>query len=229
MKEIDFLPKWYKSGRRRQISYRTQYIGLACVFVVMMVWNFATTRSISRATTALAKGESETSAAESTSHDFAKIKNEVTQLRKKTELVEEIASKIDVANVLAEISFLVDKKIVLSKLEFKTEQLRGMQKKQANSGSAIRAAGGNLTGKETLPIGDVRFKVVISGVASDASNVAELICRLEDSEYFRLVYPSFSRNRKIKKASNHHGEGYQVTEFEISCYLANYDEVITKD
>jgi len=49
-----------------------------------------------------------------------------------------------------------------------------------------------------------------------------LICRLEDSPYFQLVYPSFSRNRNIKTGTNLAGENYPASEFEISCYLANY-------
>jgi hypothetical protein len=225
MKEIDFLPNWYKSGRRRQISYRTQYIGLGGIFVAMVMWNFAATHSISKATTALAQAESKVSVAESVSWAFAKIKSEVTQLQKKAESIEEIDSKIDAASVLAEISFLIDKKIVLSKVEFKAERFADRQRRKPNSGSAIRAAGRNFAGKQAQPLGDVRFKVVISGVASDASDIAELICRLEDSPYFRLVYPSFSRNRNIKTGTNFAGENHQVSEFEISCYLANYNEV----
>jgi len=222
MKEIDFLPKWYKSDRRRQISYRTQYVGLTGIFVVMMVWNLAASHSISKATTGLTQAQSKVSATESTSKEFGKIKSKVTQLQKKTEFIEEIDSKIDVASVLGEISFLTDKKIVLSKVEFKAEKFADGQGRRANRASAIRAARGNFAGKETLPLGNVRFKVVISGVAADASNVAELICRLEDSPYFQLVYPSFSRNRNIKTGTNLAGENYQASEFEISCYLANY-------
>ncbi len=222
MKEIDFLPNWYKSGRRRQISYRTQYVGLAGIFVVMMVWNLAASRSISKAATGLTQAQSKVSATESTSKEFGKIKSKVTQLHKKTEFIKEIDSKIDVASVLAEISFLIDKKIVLSKVEFKAEKFAGSQGRRANRASAIRAARGNFAGKQTLPLGNVRFKVVISGVAANASNVAELICRLEDSPYFQLVYPSFSRNRNIKTGTNLAGENYQASEFEISCYLANY-------
>jgi len=222
MKEIDFLPKWYKSGRRRQISYRTQYVGLAGIFVVMMVWNLAASRSISKATTGLTQAQSKVSATESTSKEFGKIKSKVTQLQKKTEFIKEIDSKIDVASVLGEISFLTDKKIVLSKVEFKAEKFADGQGRRTNRASAVRAARGNFAGKETLPLGNVRFKVVISGVAADASNVAELICRLEDSPYFQLVYPSFSRNKNIKVGTNLAGENYQASEFEISCYLANY-------
>ena len=49
MKEIDFLPEWYKSDKRRQVSYRTQYIAISSVFAVMMLWGFISTRSISKA------------------------------------------------------------------------------------------------------------------------------------------------------------------------------------
>jgi len=233
MKEFDFLPKWYKSGRQRQVSYRTQLIGLAGILGLMVVWSFAATRSISKATAALAEADSKASAAESISREFSRIKSDVTELQKKTKSIEEINSKIDVAGVLAEISFLVGKKIVLSRVEFKSERFPDRQGRKLNGGSAVRAAGGNFAAKGALPLGDVRFRVVISGVAANAGDVAEFICRLEDSPYFRQVYPSFSRNGKINSVRNPAGrisdrtrENYQVSEFEISCYLANYTESI---
>jgi hypothetical protein len=39
MKEIDFLPEWYKSGRQRQIGYRAQVLGMGGVLLIMIVWN----------------------------------------------------------------------------------------------------------------------------------------------------------------------------------------------
>ena len=83
-------------------------------------------------------------------------------------------------------------------------------------------AGGNFAGKKAMPLGDVRFKVVMSGVASNARDVGELICRLEDSPYFCQVIPSFSRNKKIKTKSITSGRDFPVSEFKLSCYLANY-------
>ncbi len=79
----------------------------------------------------------------------------------------------------------------------------------------------------------MRFKVVIAGVAASAGRVATLICKLEDSPYFCLVYPLFSRSKKInpvgrkslsglKAGSSFDREDYRASEFEISCYLANY-------
>jgi len=221
MREIDFLPNWYKSGRRRQISYRTQCVALGGVFVVMMVWNFVVAHSISKATAKLADGTARQAEAESASREFARIKSEVTRLQKKVKSIEKIDSKIDVASVLAEMSFLIDEKIVLNKVEFGAERFAGKQKGKSDGGSAVRVARPGLGGKGAPLPGDVRFKVVIGGVAADASDIAVLICKLEDSPYFCQVYPSFSRSKKMKVGP---GENLQVSEFEISCYLANYRE-----
>ena len=221
MKEIDFLPSWYRSDRRQQISYRTQYAALGGIFVVMLAWNFVTTASISRATAKLAQAKSNIAGVETTSQEFNKIKIEVTKLQEKATVLEQIDSKIDVANVLAEVGFLLDKNIVLSKLELTAERFADKKKSNPNSGSAIRVVGTN-SGKKSLPLGDVRFKVVLSGVASDAGDVAALICKLEDSPYFRQVIPSFSRNTKLKRAGDIKTEDLQASEFKITCELANY-------
>ena len=77
-------------------------------------------------------------------------------------------------------------------------------------------------GAETVFFGDVRFKVVFRGIAAQAGDVAGLICKLEDSPYFFHVIPSFSRNRQLGAKGSDSAGGYQVSEFEIGCYLANY-------
>ena len=223
MKEIDFLPEWYKSGIKRQVGYRTQVIGLGGVLVIMIVWNFVTNHSISKAKAEVEQRKAIQADAESVSREFAEIKSEVTALQKKVRSMEEMDSKIDVANVLAEMSFLIDENIVLSQVEFNAESFVDKQggKVSRHTASASGAAGRNFVGKGAMPLGDVRFRVVIRGVASDASDIAELICKLEESPYFCLVYPSFSRNRKMNVGT---GKNFQASEFEIGCYLANYRE-----
>jgi hypothetical protein len=223
MKEIDFLPEWYKSGRQRQVNYRAQVIGLGGVFVIMIVWSLIATHSISKAKADVEQRKAVQAEAENVSREFARIKSEVTGLQKKVKSMEEMDSKIDVASVLAEMSFLINDNIVLSKVEFDSERFVDAQqgKTSRHTANAARVAGGNFVGKGALPLGDVRFKVVISGVAAGAGDIAELIGKLEESPYFCLVSPSFSRNRKMKVGT---GENFQVSEFEISCYLANYRE-----
>jgi hypothetical protein len=239
MKEIDFLPEWYKSGRRRQINVRRQYIALGGIFVVMIVWNFVATHSTAKTKAQLKQMSARAPSTENTSREFAKVRDLLEAAAEKADILEEIDSKIYVTRVLAEMSFLIDRKVVLNKVEFSTERLVDKQDEQANSGSVVRVAGGNFAGKAVRPLGDVRFKVVISGVAADASDVATLICKLEESPYFCQVVPSFSRSTEIKtrtklakasqsanKSVSEFGEKLQVSEFEINCYLANYGESV---
>ncbi len=238
MKEIDFLPQWYVESRRRQINVRRQYIALAAIFSVMMMFNAIATHSISRATVELAQTEPKRVQAESVSLEFAKIRNQVAQLQKKAQSIERINSKIDVASVLAEMSYLIDESIVLRDVEFIAEKCVDKQERNSKTTSAVRVAGKGSKDNRGLPLGDVKFKIVIAGIAADAADVAALVCKLEDSTYFHLVYPSFSKNTKIRISDNSQrgsaksatlppqgDDQIQVAEFEISCYLANYNQV----
>ncbi len=245
MKEIDFLPEWYKSGKRREISYRTQYIALGGVFVVMVVWNFITAQSISNARAQSAQMENRQIQAEGLSIKLDELKSELRGLQEKAEDIEEIDSKIDVAGVLAEMSFLIDEKIVLGKVEFIAEKIENKRQGELSprAGNVVKAVRATMSSKQDLPLGDVRFRVLIGGVAADASDVAALICSLEDSPYFYQVVPSFSRTAVISvagnpsfhsKIKNENSKGnvqknelnnqIQISEFEISSYLANYRE-----
>ena len=244
MKEIDFLPEWYKSGKRREISYRTQYIALGGVIVVMVVWSFITARSISTAGAQFTQMETRQTQAKGLSIKLGELKSELRALQEKAESIEEIDSKIDVAGILAEMSFLIDEKIVLGKVDFIAEKIENKQQDKLSpmGSNVVRAAQGTMSPKQ-VPLGDVRFRVVIGGVAADAIDVAALITSLENSPYFRQVVPSFSRTTEItaagnpsfhSKIKNENTKGtvqkneenikIQVSEFEISTYLANYCE-----
>jgi Tfp pilus assembly protein PilN len=237
MKEIDFLPQWYKNDKRQQFSYRTQYVALAGIFVVMVVWNFTAAYSISRAKAGIAQMATKQAEAERTLAKMEGIKSEVTYLRRKVKSIEEIDSKIDVAGVLAEMSFLIDERVVLGKVRFIAEKFEDKQQAESNVISAVRVAGIKINDRGKLPVGSVRFKVLISGVAADASDVADLVCKLEESPYFCNVIPLFSRNKQVQRGNNparrnlnsdenvsYSEESFRVSEFEISCYLANYLE-----
>ncbi len=196
MKEIDFLPEWYKNGKRREVSYRTQYIALSGVFVVMVVWNFITTQSISKARAQFVQMETKQIRAEGLSIKLDELKSELRGMQEKAETIEKIDSKIDVSDVLAELSFLIDEKIVLNNVEFVAEKIESRQQESQSPRvtTVVRAVRTTLNENQELPLGDVRFRVVISGVAADGGDVAALICNLEDSPYFCQVVPSFSRN-----------------------------------
>jgi hypothetical protein len=189
--------------------------------------------------------ETEQIQAEGLSIKLDELKIDLRGLQEKAEIIEKIDSKIDVADVLAELSFLIDEKIVLNNVELIAEKFKGSQQELQSSQitSVVRAVRATINENQKLPLGDVRFRVVISGVAADASDVAALICKLESSPYFCQVVPSFSRNAVINvegkpslnsKINNENSNWdveknkkniqVQVSEFEINSYLANYCE-----
>ena len=232
MKDIDFLPEWYKNGVRREVSYRTQYMVLGGVFLVMTVWSLITTNSIAKARAGFDDMSAMHTQAEKVSAVLAGIENKLRSLQKKVESTEQIDSRIDVASVLAEMSFLIEETIVLNKVEFVAEKFPDKQQDKTSAGTpaVVRAVRIKVGKKQQLPLGQMRFKVVIVGVAADASNVAALICKLEDSPYFCQVVLSFSRSAEVKAESTpptsggtpDTGANIPVSEFEIHCYLANY-------
>jgi len=122
VKEIDFLPEWYKSGKRRQIGYRAQYAVLGGMLVVMVVWSLVATYLVSKTGRELAAAQPKQWEAELVSQEFARIQSQVTKLQKKADIIAGIDSKINVANVLAELSFLIDEKVVLSRVEMVAER-----------------------------------------------------------------------------------------------------------
>ena len=89
-------------------------------------------------------------------------------------------------------------------------------------------------------LGDIRFRIVINGVAANGSDVAALLCKLEDSSYFRHVNLLYVKESEVKPARNTKRNIQQdtideladnqdigtikVSEFKINCYLSNYIE-----
>jgi len=227
MKEVDFLPEWYRNGRRRRTSYRTQYIALGGMFIVMLTWNIITSNAISKATAEISRNMPKQKDAESISSQYTLVNKKLEQLQVKANVLEKIDSKINVASVLAELSFLIDKTVALSRVELLAGKLAERKLPDTRTVVPVRAAYGSSSGRQHSFLGPVRFKVLINGIAADGSDVAQLICSLEDSPYFTQVVPSFSRSKKMRTAEGAGGEEIVVTEFEISCYLANYKDADT--
>ncbi|TFG46663.1 MAG: hypothetical protein E4H40_07195, partial [Candidatus Brocadiia bacterium] len=221
MKEIDFLPEWYKNGMRMRGNHRTQYIALGCIFAMLVVWNFVTAGAISKSVAQAKEINSRVSELWESSEAYSKLMKEMRDIQGKASVLEKIDSKVDVSSVLAEIGFIVKENIYLSKIDIACEEFGGSAK-QARASNKLRSVNAS-SDSEAKEIPDVRFKVTISGVASESKDVAGLICSLEDSEYFFQVIPSYSRNKEIGSSAKD-GQSVQVSEFEVVCYLANYTE-----
>ena len=223
MNDIDLLPQWYKKNQQRQMGYRAECFALGCILMVMLVWGFHTKSIVSKAEAGLNKLRSRHRELKDDVRSFSEKKKTAALLKKKVDILKEIDSRIDVPSVLAELSFLIDEDIVLKKVKFDAERFKSRPTGKAAS-AGLRTARTRSGSNKVILFGDVRFTVLISGIAADGSDVAELICKLEDSPYFCQVIPFFSRNKKAKAGGTIDEEKLKSTEFELGCYLASYKE-----
>lgn len=221
MKDIDLLPQWYKNGRRKRQNLRGQYMVLAGVVVIMGVWNFIGANSLSEAGAEVYRNTQKCAEAQEAIEKTQKITSLVNNLSRKTKLLEEIDSRINIANVLSELSFLVDGRIVLSDVSMQGEKFNDIKGKKS-SVAGVRVARSSSKGNKTKHLGDIRFTGTLRGIAAETSDVGKLVRKLEESEYFQDVSLAFSRSKSIRAGNKQGDEPRQVSEFEISYSLANY-------
>lgn len=236
MKEIDFLPEWHKEGRRRRINMRRQYAILIAFFLAMVTYNTIAAHRISRANAALEKLEDRRDWAESVLRQYSTISKQLDARQAEVASIQQVDARIDVSAVLAEISHVICERVVLSRVEFLSEPLASGENGTDRSGSAVRPAGASRASAKPVSLGNVRFRVVLTGIAASSADVGTLVCRLDDSSYFRQVHPLFRENTiqvaapassaaSEKTTSRNPTRSISVTEFEIVCYLANYEEI----
>jgi hypothetical protein len=208
MKEIDFLPEWYKQGRLQQRKHRDFYIALGLIVFIMVAWSiFANGR------VALVKARNTTLRnakliQERSETEYNQADGEYRQLKSRHKILDSVKSHIVVSNAIAELTHLLDSSIILKKLEIKAELI---PEQSGKTGIKVISTAG---GQSKSPEKKVRFRITLTGLAGDAAQVAEVINKLERSDYFFQIVPGFSRNTTMGQ--------YQASEFEITCYLANY-------
>lgn len=212
MKEIDFLPEWYKSKRRRQMRYRMQYAAILCVFAAMVGWSFFAAKSVINAQ-AITQQQKLSPAQQQSLAECGQIQEKLIKLGVQAEQLKKLDSKVALADVLAELSYLVDSRIVLTQIDMQAEGFEDNNQSSANGASLVRVTNSSAS---LFQSGDVRFKVILQGMACEAGDIARLIRKLEESSYFCRIMPGFSRTNKVKDR--------QVSEFEICCCIANYKE-----
>jgi hypothetical protein len=214
IKEIDFLPEWYKVGRKRKVSYKRQYTAITSLFAIFVAWSFVVDRSASIANATIGRQNTFVTINRGITAEYNQIKNDLEKLKTKAELHDKLSPKVNFANVVAELAFVVNENIMLSLLDIVAEQIDTIKLQPDTNKPVVKIAPESHEPDEAMPPENCRFKVTIAGIAASAPDVAMLISKLEGSPYFCNIIPVFSKTKEIN--------GYSVTEFEITCVIANY-------
>ena len=214
MKEIDFLPQWYKAGKRRRINYRRQYIVVAGLALSMLAWNFAAGYSVSqtKAHVDILKKSLEVNGP--IAERYLQYEKDVEDLQSRQEIIEKLGQRVSVSSIIAELSYLVGDDIVITRLVMNNNKFDSGESKTADS--SIRIAKTQDQNKEDLLDNDLITEVIVEGLAMSGQEVGAFISKLEESPYFFKTVPGYSRNKEKNNS--------QITEFELSFHVANYIE-----
>ena len=216
MKEIDFIPQWYKADRERKRRYIRHYALIAILFTLMVGWGFTINGHVSRVSaeveeirTAFEKGRLR---GEQATH----LESRIAQMIQKTTLLDKIEPRTKKTAILGELSYLIDENVILSKLSLQNELIQNVEKKGTSASAAVvRVSGSQKNDQDAvIPASPSHCKVVLTGIAARPADAALLIARLEQTDYFDRVFLVYSKPKKVKDKN--------VTEFEVRCFVADY-------
>lgn len=210
MKDIDFLPQSYTNSRNLSRTWKRQYSFLAVLIAIVVSWFFVTGTNVRKASATTEEHYQDQYSQTNAQQEYAKLNAQLEKLNKQADLLHKVSSKICFSDVIAEVSFIAGDNIVLTTLDIDMEAFCDKQK----SSSSIRVVSSGNNKKKVISEEPFRYKVTFHGLARDASDVAEFIRTLEMSDYFKQVVPGYSRNKTVSE--------HKLSEFELSCYIANY-------
>ncbi len=214
MKEIDFIPEWYKANQKRRQRYHRQYVLLAVLFAMMMGWSFVVGRHVERVDADVQDVQQLVKKGQSKIDEGVLLEVEIADLKAKSRVLEMTSPRTHISAMIAELSNLVRDNVILTKLSLKNEPIEtGPSNK--STGAVVQIGDANTKANEVEKLlVQTRTKVTLTGIAAQPADAAQLISNLEQSGYFEQETLVYSRPKKIRE--------YDVTEFEIRCFVADY-------
>jgi hypothetical protein len=216
MKEIDFIPEWYTANQNRKRRYHRQYLLLCALLAVMMGWSFFVGQYIERVRADVEDIQSVFEKGKTKVTEGMALEADIAALRHQATILEAVTPRTPVSTIMAEVSWLIQENIVLTKLAFMNETI-DLDKEQSSAPTASvvqMGAPARENDAAAASLATKRIRVTLSGIAAKPADAAGLICRLEESDYFEQVVPVYTKARKVKE--------YDATEFEIRMFVADY-------
>ena len=216
MKDIDFIPEWYKANQNRKRRYHRQYILLASLLAVMMGWSFFVGQYIERVRADVEDAQTVFEKGKAKVDEGIRLQSEIASLQHEIHILDATTPRTHVSAVIAELSFLIRDNIILSRLSFSDEEIELDNEQPSTPAGVVVQVGSFSRGNKTSEVSlePKRTKVILTGIAGRPADAATLISRLEQSDYFREVLPVYTKAKKVKE--------FDVTEFEIRCFVADY-------
>ena len=209
MDKIDFLPERIRAHRAK----RKRLVRQACLLTVCAGGLLLLAH--------VRQGQVRTAAAEMDVLD-ARAENLRQQLETRKELErqqaeltvvrrieEDLGSRINILDVLAELQRVAPEGILLTNLSVETMEVRQEIQRASVSGRRAKSAGSPAKNEEAVV---KRVRLMITGLSPADVEVANFIGQLSSSPLFEDVNMGYARNVSFR--------GRQAREFQTSCYIA---------
>ncbi len=216
MKEIDFIPEWYKANRNRMKRYHRQYILLASLLAIMMTWSFVIGGYIEKVRADVEGVQAVFEKGKAKVDEGIQLEVEIAWLNRQKKILEAVTPRTNLSYVIGELSYLIRDDIILSKVLLRNEAIQVSTSKQSTATGSVVQIGSTAGIKKagSLSLEPMRTKVILTGIAARPADAAMLISRLEQSDYFEQETLMYSKPKKINE--------HDVTEFEIQFFVADY-------
>jgi hypothetical protein len=215
MKELDFLPDWYRADRQRKHRRQRHYVLFGLVVALLAGWSFFVGQSVRGLQADTRTVEATLEQGMQTIQTAQEMESEIERLSRQAETLAVLTPRTPVSAVLGELSACVSDQIILGRVSLVQEPVIDNNAKTSPAANGvIRLGAARADVPTTAPEGPQRTRVILTGIAAGGADVARLIDRLETSGYFETISPGFSRAKKVGDR--------EVTEFEITCGVADY-------
>jgi len=210
MENIDFLPERIKVQRaRRKRLIRVGYLLAVCVGALVLL-GFSRQERVkaAQAELALLSERSGNVRRQLATLDFLQAQHADLLVKKRID--EELGSRVDALDVLAELGRMMPEGIAITSLNLEAVAVPAPAVGQAKTSASARPApaGNAPRAKETL-VNRVRLDLV--GLAPTDVDVANFIGQLSASPLFEDVNMGYAKNTRIKDRS--------AREFKVSCFV----------
>jgi len=100
MKEIDFIPEWYKADRRRRQRYIQQRTLLGIIFAVMVVWSFVMGQHVKRVQAEMNSVQTAFELGKARVEQVHELEQQIAVMEQKTQLLGYIAPRTKISALM---------------------------------------------------------------------------------------------------------------------------------
>jgi len=208
MKSIDFLPERIKEARaKRRRLFKRAYLLVVCG-VAMAALGYVRQGRISKVTAELAMFTERSDNMRRQLAMRSDLERQQAELMVKKRISDQLGSRVDALEVLAELGRLMPKSMSLTSLNLEAIEVAVSVERPGRTNVSARAAGGTLKPKKKLI---KRIRLSLAGIAPTDVDVAGFIGQLSASPLFEDVNMGYTKTVTFR--------GRSGREFQADCYV----------